>query len=212
MPRFADCARSECPSYADLALALAGEFHDVDVDGAERALRRLEEMIAVAAEGDPNEQLGEVAATVAGQIAPPRRRPREDEDFMLDVVLAEGRGQPVILTVIAAEVAARQGMRLGIVSDGRRHLLAHRDADEPLVADFAAGRLRHPLELRADLCWHCSHQVASALLTTLEERALERGDLPRAMRAAELQLALPLDPDARCDARVNLFGLRARLN
>ena len=144
MPRFADCARSECPSYADLALALAGEFHDVDVDGAERALRRLEEMIAVAAEGDPNEQLGEVAATVAGQIAPPRRRPREDEDFMLDVVLAEGRGQPVILTVIAAEVAARQGMRLGIVSDGRRHMLAHRDADEPLVADFAAGRLRHP--------------------------------------------------------------------
>jgi regulator of sirC expression with transglutaminase-like and TPR domain len=212
MPRFADCARSECPSYADLVLALAGEFHDADVDGAERALRRLEAMIADTMEATPNEQLGEVAATVAGQIAPPPRRPRGDEDVMLDAVLTNGRGQPVILTVIAAEVAARQGMRLGIVSDGRRHMLAHRDAEEPLVADFAAGRLRHPEELRADLCWHCSHQVASALLSTLEERAVARGDLSRAMRAAELQLALPLDPDAHGHARVNLFGLRARLN
>jgi hypothetical protein len=212
MTRFADCARAACPSYAELALALAGEFRAVDEAAAEARL-----FCIAAALGDrephaPADQLGRVAAAVAESIGPVACRPDDDEDFMLDAVLAGGSGQPVMLAVIAAEVGARRGIPLGIVSDGRRHLVAHQEAATPLVADFAVRRLRHPGELGANLRWHCAHQVACALLHALRSRALGRGDLVRAARAAELELTLPFDRAARRRARADLLALRAQLN
>jgi Transglutaminase-like superfamily len=210
MPRFAECARAACPSYAELALALAGEFAEVDEAAAEARLWRIADAVGEA--WAPSDQLELVTATVAGAIAPEPYRPDDDGDFMLDAVLARGHGQPVMLAVIGAEVGARHGIPLGIVSDGRRHLLAHRQVEAPLVADFAVRRLRHPGELGANLRWHCAHQVACALLHALRDRALGRGDLLRAARAAELELTLPFERAARRRARADLIALRAQLN
>jgi hypothetical protein len=210
MSRFAECARSACPSYAELALALAGEFAAVDETAAEARLWRIAEAVGDA--WTPCEQLELVTAAVAEAIAPEPYRPDDDGDFMLDAVLARGHGQPVMLAVIGAEVGARHGIPLGIVSDGRRHLLAHQQAAAPLVADFAARRLRHPGELGLNLRWHCAHQVACAVLHALRDRALGRGDLVRAARAAELELTLPFDDATRRRARADLIALRAQLN
>jgi hypothetical protein len=210
--RFADCARVACPSYADLALALASEFGPVDEAAAEARLWRITAALGDEQSPVPDEQLALVATAVTDTIGPEPFRPDGDEDFMLDAVLARGHGQPVMLAVIAAEVGARHGVPLGIVSDGRRHLLAHQGAPSPLVADFAARRVRHPGELGANLRWHCAHQVACAVLHALRDRALGRADLVRAARVAELELTLPFDSATRRRARADLIALRAQLN
>lgn len=210
--RFADCASVQCPSYADLALALAGEFRPVDHVAAEAALRTLGERLEIRHDACPLSQLQQVTDAVGAALAPPARLPADDADFMLDAVLANRTGQPVMLAVVAAELGHRAGIPLGVVSDGRRHLIAHRNLRAPLLADFAAGGLRHAHELRADLNWHCAHQVACALLQNLLNRALSRGDLTRAMHAAELKLVLPFDRPTRAHARSDLVALRAQLN
>ena len=67
---------------------------------------------------------------------------------------------------------------------------------QPLVADFtAAASATRSSCAPPTLCWHCSHQSPPPCYRHAGGAALERGDLPRAMRAAELRLALPLDPE-----------------
>jgi hypothetical protein len=112
-----------------------------------------------------------------------------------------------------AEVGRRRGVPLGIVSDGRRHFVAHREPAERVVLDFGSHRgLRSAADLQADLCWHCAHQVCCAMLQALLTRSLDRGDLAWALRLAELRLELPFDADTRQGALDDLTALRARLN
>ena len=210
--RFGDYTDVE-PPHAELALALAAEFRPVDDQAVERELQRLAERLAALAPTHALEALQWVGVLVRGRIAAPRHRLLDDADFMLDAVLATGRGQPVMQAVVAVETGRRNGVPLGIVSDGRRHFVAHRALREPLVLDFASPRgLRPASQLRRDLDWHCAHQVSCAVLDNLSCRAAESGDLGRAIRAAELKLELPFDPRTRELASSDLRSLRARLN
>ena len=193
-------------------MALAAEFRPVDDQAVERELQRLAERLAALTPRHALEPLQWVGVLVRGRIAAPPRRLLDDADFMLDVVLATSRGQPVMQAVVAVETGRRNGVPLGIVSDGR-HFVAHRALREPLVLDFAAPRgLRPASQLRGDLDWHCAHQVSCAVLDNLSCRAAESGDLGRAIRAAELKLELPFDPRTRELASSDLDSLRARLN
>lgn len=81
------------------------------------------------------------------------------------------------------------------------------------MLDFASPRgLRPAAQLRSNLDWHCAHQVSCAVLQNVSCRALESGDLARAIRAAELKLELPFDHQTRDLAASDLRTLRARLN
>ena len=94
MPRFADCARSRCPSFADLVLTLAAGA-DVDVDAAERALQRLGDDRR-GREGDPEAAARGKIAGHGGraEIAPPPAPAPRGTRLMLDVMLAQGTGGP----------------------------------------------------------------------------------------------------------------------
>jgi hypothetical protein len=209
---FADYADVE-PPHAELAMALAAEFRPVDAHAVERALQRLAERLAARAPRHPLEALQWVGVLVRGEIAAPRYRLLDDADFMLDAVLASGHGQPVMQAVVAVETGRRNGVPLGIVSDGRRHFVAHRALREALLLDFGSVRgLRSAAQLRRNLDWHCAHQVGCSVLQNLSCRALESGDLSRAIRAAELKLELPFDHQTRELASSDLRDLRARLN
>lgn len=212
MRRFVDYTDIE-PPHAELALALAAEFRPVDDQAVDRDLQRLAERLATLAPAHALEALQWVGVLVRGRIAEPRHRLLDDADFMLDAVLATGQGQPVMQAVIAVETGRRNGVPLGIISDGRRHFVAHRALREPLVLDFGSTRgLRPAAQLRRHLDWHCAHQVSCAVLDNLSCRAAESGDLGRAIRAAELKLDLPFDPQTRDLALSDLRSLRARLN
>ncbi len=201
------------PAHAELALALAGELREVDAQDADARLARLAERVSVSPGTAPRAQLEQIGAIVLDHVKPPGERPADDSDLMLDTALASGCGQPVVAAVLAAEIGRRCGVNLGIVSDGRRHFVAHRALTDPVVIDLGRRRgLRHPEELRADLSWHCAHQVCCAMLQALLARALERGDLAWALRLAELKLALPFDSHTRRHALSDLAALQAQLN
>lgn len=213
MLRLADYRDSE-PPHAELALVLAAELHPVDTDNVERRLDGLAvNGDALSESAEPPGELEALGALVVDRFPPPPGRPHDDSDLLLDGALANGHAQPVIAAVIATEIGRRCGVPLGIVSDGRRHFVAHRDAaGGPLLDPVDAHRPRHPAELRCNLSWHCAHQVCCAVLQTLLDRALRHGDLGWAIHLAELKLALPFDDQTHQLALSDLGSLRAQLN
>ena len=56
------------------------------------------------------------------------------------------------------------------------------------------------------------HETAMRMLNNLVPAFQKRGDLTRALRAAELRLALPAGADERDRVRAELAALRARFN
>ena len=66
--------------------------------------------------------------------------------------------------------------------------------------------------LEAPVSWQCGHQMAGRILNRIAERAKRVGHLPWALRAAELQLALPFDAATRERLQADLRRVRARLN
>jgi len=212
MRRLRDYNDSE-PPHAELLLVMAAELHELDGPAAQRRLEELVARLARLRRTGPLQALAQAAELAQARIAPPAFRPSDGADLMLDRALASGRGQPVIQAVVAVEIGRGVGVPLGVVSDGRRHFVAHREFDQAVVWDFARGpALRAAGELGADLSWHCAHQVAGAVLNTLLGRALHRCDLPGAIKAAELRLDLPFDADTRHHAERELAALRALLN
>lgn len=198
MLRLADHGDSE-PPHAKLALVLAAELRPVETDGVERRLAQLAGSGAALGDGgDPLRQLEDIGALILDRF-PPR--------------LERRHAQPVVGAVLATEIGRRRGVPLDIVSDGRRHFVAHRDAPDELLLDLADGHgRRHPGELQSELSWQCAHQVCCAELQTLLARSLRRGDLGWAIHLAELKLALPFDDETHQLALSDLGALRAHLN
>lgn len=207
---FARLACGSCPALDRFLLALAAEFRPVDPDGALLALDRLALDVGLAEELAPGDQLDALAAAL-GHLRP---RPADGvEAIALDRVLATGCGHPMLLAAIHVLVARRSAIPMGVLLAAGRPLVAHMLAGEVLVLDPAAAARRVPEELLpADARWRCPHQVAYGALTSLAGAALERGDVPLAVRAAELRLALPCDADSRLVLERELERLRARLS
>jgi regulator of sirC expression with transglutaminase-like and TPR domain len=208
---FAVQAGCACPPHAELALALAAEFRDVDVDGADAGLDALAARIGDVGELSPGEQLDVCAAAVATDLAPAGPT-WGSEDLFLDVGLQERRGHPAVLAAICVEAGRRAGVPLGIVATRGRWLVAHPQLEEDRLVDPRRGRALRASALASEPTWRCAHQLSLALLDELCTRARTTGDLMRAIRAAELRLALPLDARGLSRQRDELGALRARLN
>ncbi|HEV7773658.1 MAG TPA: hypothetical protein VGO48_10270 [Conexibacter sp.] len=84
------------------------------------------------------------------------------------------------------------------------------------VARIAAAPDWHLLDARdldeRSLAWQCAHEAASLLLRLLLERTRQLGLLVAELRAAELCLALPVEPDEHERLEHQLAVVRARLN
>jgi hypothetical protein len=212
--RFAELASACCPPHGTLALALAGEFHRVDVAGAESVLGELSDALHELRGAAAIDQLAHVGREVGARLTA-RVRPGRLDDLLLDRALLTGAGDPVCWAIACVHAARHAGIPLGIVADDEDHVLvAHRELDAPLVLEpssplrpIDAGRLP-----AGELTWRCSHQTALMLLDRIIARATRAGRHGDALRAAQLRLELPLEEDTLDALRGERDGLSSRLN
>lgn len=216
---FDDLAAVPDPPLDLLALALAAELQPVD---ATAALTRLDALGA--------ELLDRVGApgahTPAEEVAACRdllgaahgfTGDREDydapENSMLDIVLERRRGLPILLSVVYVEVARRAGVALRGVGLPGHFVAGHFGADPPVLLDpFNGGApIDTGLDTRAVRPWS-SQEIALRMLNNLVASYTRRGDLGRAIRAAEMRLRLPADRGLREELEVEHRSLAARMN
>ncbi|MBJ7328983.1 MAG: hypothetical protein JHC95_03735 [Solirubrobacteraceae bacterium] len=209
---FAVQVAAGCPGHLDIALALAAEFREIDVDEIDAQVDLVALELADAASCDAHGQLEAVATAMrAFTVVETHVGVR---DILVDDVLATCEGSPLALAPIAVEAAHRAGILVGIIGDGTRHLIAHCELEDPVALDF--GCPRRPPRIEAvderSLSWRCAHQLAFATLAELIERGTRGGDMPLALKAADLRLDLPLTDESRRAQQGALDRLRAVLN
>lgn len=213
---FATVAARRSPALDELALALAAEFRDdVDEDRALLELDRLGADLAEAAPTGPAEEAAACHRVLAERHGFKGSRKGYDEphNSMLDLVLARRRGLPILLSVVYVEAARRAGIELVGVGLPGHYVVGHFGADPPLLLDPFAGGPPVEIEGPPEIVRPAGpHETALRMLTNLVGSYARRGDLARAIRAAELRLTLPLGEPARESLIGELRFLRARLN
>jgi regulator of sirC expression with transglutaminase-like and TPR domain len=213
---FAVLAGLPDPRLDELALALAGEFGEVDTAGALRRLDELGEEIAIAAGAavTPTAELAAVSEVLGGRhaFAGDREKYEHPDNSMLDRVLERGAGLPILLSIVYVEASRRAGIDLGGVGLPGHFVVGHFGATPPLLADPFAGGSRLEVGGTADLGRWGPHRTALRMLNNLVGSYRRRHDLTRAIRAAELRLMLPLSKQETTTLTVELQAIRAVLN
>jgi regulator of sirC expression with transglutaminase-like and TPR domain len=196
----------------ELALAIAAEMRPVDADAALGRLDELAGRVDPAAVG-PLAELDALVGVLAREEG--LRGDRADYDdprnSMLDLVLERRRGLPILLSVVYIEVARRVGIQMAGFGLPGHFVCGHVGGGEALLIDpFAGGRpvAAPPGPLRP---W-TPHETATRMLNNLIGSYERRGDLTRAIRAAELRLLLPVDELASVRHEIEARALHARLN
>lgn len=214
---FTELARSDHPPLDRLALALAADLRpETDAEAALGTLDALGEEISEALAGRRRTPALELVA-VEEVLGSRHGFHGVEEDYdhpdrsMLDLVLERRIGLPILLSVIYVEAARRAGVQLAGVGLAGHFVVGHFGPTPPLLADpFHRGR-RLPEALTPPLAhpWG-PRKTALRMLNNLVSSYLGRHDLGRAIRAAELRLAVAgTDREA---LELELRGLRARLN
>ena len=207
-------AASGCPPHAELAVSMAGAFHDVDAALVDAALDQLAEQIAPVP-SDPVAALRAVADLWREDLLP---APAEDvgavdlDCLFIDRAMFGRSADPLIQALMAIEAGRRCGLPLGLVSNGTDHCVAHTKLEEPLVVRSPTGRLTDGRTLPPVLSWRCAHEACGLLLDEMEHRLLRCNALGDALQCAQLRLHLPIDEKSVERAQAKLAGVRARLN
>jgi regulator of sirC expression with transglutaminase-like and TPR domain len=215
MRAFAELAAEPDPRLDLLALALAAEFRDVDPRQALAKLDVFGAELAEAGATTPEEETRACSALLGEKHGFTGDRERYDhpENSMLDVVLSRRRGLPILLSVVYVEAARRAGIALAGVGLPGHFVVGHFGAAPPLLLDpFAGGVPLVPAVPDALVRPWGAAEIAMRMLTNLVAAYGRRGDLALAIRAAELRLALPAEPELRATLEAEARALRSRLN
>ncbi len=199
-------------SLDELALALAREFGEVDSTRALGELDRLGMELAEAAGGGPEAE-GEAIRELLGRrhgFTGDREDYYHPDNSMLDRVLERRKGLPILLSIVYVEVARRSGIALAGVGLPGHFVVGHFGSTPPRLLDPFSGGV--PIEAGIDPRPSGNHETAARMLNNLVGTYRRRGDLTRAIRAAEMRLALPLGESEDAAFRAELSSLRARLN
>jgi len=211
---FADLAAQPDPPLDRFVLALASEFRELDANTAIAELDLLgSELAAFAGEGPR----GEAAALreVLGQrhgFSGDRDDYDNPDNSMLDIVLQRRKGLPILLSIVYVEVARRGGAALAGVGLPGHFVVGHFGQVPPLLLDPFAGGAELAIEVPVAVRPWGSHETALRMLNNLVASYLSRHDLGRAIRAAEMRLALPIAGSDAESLASELASLRARLN
>jgi regulator of sirC expression with transglutaminase-like and TPR domain len=215
MRAFAELAAEPDPRLDLLALALAAEFRDVDPRQALAKLDVFGAELAEAGATTPEEETRACSALLGEKHGFTGDRERYDhpENSMLDVVLSRRRGLPILLSVVYVEAARRAGIALAGVGLPGHFVVGHFGAAPPLLLDPFAGGVPLVPAVPDPLVrpWGVA-EIALRMLTNLVAAYGRRGDLALAIRAAELRLALPAEPELRATLEAEARALRSRLN
>jgi len=207
-------AVSGCPPHAELAVSMAGAFHDVDAALVDDTLDQLAAQIAPVP-SDPVNALRAVAELWREDLLPSVAEDVGTIDLdclFIDRAMAGRTADPLIQAVLAIEAGRRCGIPLGLVSNGSDHCVAHTKLEDPLVVRSPTGQLADGRTLAPVLSWRCAHEACGLLLDEMERRLLRCNALGDALRCAELRLHLPIDDKSLERAQTKLAGVRARLN
>ncbi len=212
---FTALASTPEPRLDELVLALAAEFRTVDRGAALDELDRLGRDLADAAAGQPEEQVERCAAVLGGQHGFVGNREEYDhpDNSMLDLVLERRTGLPILLSVVYVEAARRAGIPLVGVGLPGHFVVGHFGVAPPILLDpFSRGRVVTEEVRPADVRPWGAHETALRMLNNLVGSYAVRGDLARAITAARLRLALPVDSAVRQALTAELRGFQAKLN
>ena len=218
LPRFEDLAASADATLDLLALAMAAAFRPVDAARALTTLDALAQEVANVLHDTARTPQAEALALshVLGTLhrfAGDTQQYDRPENSMLDRVLERRRGLPILLSVVYVEAARRAGVALAGVGLPGHYVVAHFGGSEPLLLDPFNGGAEVIGDAPSMLVRPWSpHETAMRMLNNLVPAFQRRGDLTRALRAAEMRLALPADPDELDRVRAELVALRAGLN
>jgi regulator of sirC expression with transglutaminase-like and TPR domain len=188
MDGFTHLASGGCPPIADLMLALAAEFRDVDEDFVDARLDELALPLFGLADGDQR-----VAAARLADILD--TDPGFDADrssfgaLWLDSALEARAGHPLMLAALIAEIGRRAGLDVHVLSAPTGWYAGLGDGERLWLVDATMnGRKADPWSLRR----HCTHELAFAALLGLSDRFERLGDVQRASHATLLRSRLPL--------------------
>lgn len=195
---------------ARVLMDVASALHDVDRETVDDDLAALAACALSARCSGPAAQL----EAIAGAMEPFAVSDAQVGvgDLLVDDVLANWTGTPLLLCAVAVEAGARAGLDLAVAGDGRDHVVVHRAERAGAAYDPERGlRTLTPPE-RERFRPRCGHQVAFSVLATMIERATRGGDVGLALRAADLRLRLPLAAPLRARVEAERTGLAAVLN
>ena len=193
---FSKLAATADPALDELALSIAAEFRPVDEADAAARLDALGAELASALRGlaNPRAQAHAVSAVLGDRhgFEGDRKRYDRPENSMLDLVLETRRGLPIC----------------GVGLSGH-FVVGHFGSRPPVLLDpFHRGTVLGEQPVKA---WR-AHEIGLRMLNNLVGSYERRGDVVRALRAAEMRLELPVEPAVRDQLETELRGLRARLN
>jgi regulator of sirC expression with transglutaminase-like and TPR domain len=214
---FAEVAADSDASLDELALALAGEFRDVDARGAIASLDALGVELSRAA--GPTNGTPQAIVTACRQVLGGAHGFRGDQarydhpdNSMLDLVLRRRRGLPILLSVVYIEVARRAGIELAGVGLPGHFIVGHFGVNPPLLVDPFAGGEAVSAAATGVRPWS-PHAIAMRMLNNLVAAYQRRGDLAGALHAATMRLALPVaEPRQQDTLKAELRAIQARLN
>ncbi|HEY5197845.1 MAG TPA: transglutaminase-like domain-containing protein [Solirubrobacteraceae bacterium] len=213
---FAELAASREPRLDALVLAVAGELGDCDADGALEQLGSLGVEIAEARRGveDPQAELDAVVAVLGRRHGfTGNRQDYDDPDnSMLDRVLERRTGLPILLSIVYVEAARRAMVDLGGVGLPGHYVVGHFGRRPPLLVDPFAGGVRLEVPGSAEPARWGAHQTVLRVLNNLVGSYRRRSDIARAIRAAELRMALPLGKTQAAALELELRSIRSALN
>jgi regulator of sirC expression with transglutaminase-like and TPR domain len=203
-----------------LALAIAGEFGEVDAAGSLATLdvlgEELAELVAVT-DRTPRTEAEAVVRLLGVEhgFAGDGDQYDRPDNSMLDAVLARRRGLPILLSVVYVEVARRAGVDLRGVGLPGHFVVGHFGQLPPLLLDPFDGGTELPFDdttPAAVLKPWTPHEIALRMLNNLVPAFERRGDLAAALHAAQLRLELPATGALRDDLKAGLLAVQARLN
>jgi regulator of sirC expression with transglutaminase-like and TPR domain len=214
---FGDLASDPDPPVEAFALALAAEFGDVAWEAAGEHLDGLGREVADYLSDAPRTPQRE-AATCRVVLSERHGFTGDTSEYgdprnsMLDSVLERRTGLPITLSIVWIAVARRAGFVLDGVGLPGHYVVGHFGADPPLLLDpFGDGAVIDAGPTASLVRPWTPHETVLRMLNNLVRSYLERGDLTRALHAAELRLPLS-SGDAHEEYAAELKRMRARLN
>lgn len=159
---FIALVRQPGPQLDDLLLALTAEFRPVDTGRARDQLDELSRCLFGLGGLDAAGQAGCVAHALRHELGLRASDSRDPESLLLDRVLERREGHPLLLAVIAVELARRAGAPASVCSAPTQLFVGFGDD-----ASLRLVELTHPAgpaPATADVVRHAAHAVAFGIL------------------------------------------------
>jgi hypothetical protein len=193
-------------SSVELLLAIAGEFGAGEAAATQRLLDDLALPLFGLAASDAQTQAQQLLRVMRHEHGFAAAGGDHPGHLLLPRVVVTRRGHPLMLAIVACELAQRAGITAGVFSSPRRWFVGLQADDHLLLLDASlADADQAPLEVRP----HCRHELACCALTGLSRSYARSGQPELARHAAWLKLTLPIADASRAQVRREIDALDA---